>query len=289
MFQNQITMKTTTDFNTNHVILADLGKLAHYQEPVRCNHTIIILCRKGEISIEINYVTYRFKENGLLVLKPLDIVMLKDGSDDFDCTALMLPVSSLTPIMQDININDYKLLSQEPVIYHNDEYLQYVKQVFSLLACAKNIVDYAGFEKIAEKQVAALFYMQYHYNNRCNEYGNKSIKEPYSRKKELFRKFIMGIIGSHTVSREVLFYANELGVSSGYLNEVCKEVSDHSAKEIIDSAVTARLKYELSYTTKSIQELADEYNFPSQSYFSRYYKRMTGVTPSEFRQARADK
>ncbi|MBQ5616549.1 MAG: AraC family transcriptional regulator, partial [Bacteroidaceae bacterium] len=32
-----------------------------------------------------------------------------------------------------------------------------------------------------------------------------------------------------------------------------------------------------------IQELADEYNFPSQSYFSRYYKRMTGMTPSEFR------
>ena len=85
------------------------------------------------------------------------------------------------------------------------------------------------------------------------------------------------------MSREVLFYANELGVSSGYLNEVCNEISNHTAKEIIDSTVSTKLKYELSYTSKSIQELADEYNFPSQSYFSRYYKRMTGMTPSEFR------
>ena len=67
---------------------------------------------------------------------------------------------------------------------------------------------------------------------------------------------------------------------------MCNEVSRHSAKEIIDSTVAARLKYELSYTAKSIQEIADEYNFPSQSYFSRYFKRLTGVTPSDFRKGR---
>ena len=84
----------------------------------------------------------------------------------------------------------------------------------------------------------------------------------------------------------MLFYANELGISSGYLNEICNDVSSHSAKDIIDSTVMARLKFELSYTSKSVQELADEYNFPSQSYFSRYFKRMTGLTPSEFRKKR---
>ena len=71
--------------------------------------------------------------------------------------------------------------------------------------------------------------------------------------------------------------------------EAVNEVSGHSAKAIIDSAVTAKLKYELSYTAKSIQELSDEFNFPSQSYFTRYYKRMTGLTPSEYRKERAMK
>ncbi|MBR4967992.1 MAG: AraC family transcriptional regulator [Bacteroidaceae bacterium] len=55
------------------------------------------------------------------------------------------------------------------------------------------------------------------------------------------------------------------------------------------ASLAARLKYELSYTTKNIQELSDDFNFPSQSYFTRYYKRMTGLTPSEFRKERAIK
>ena len=103
------------------------------------------------------------------------------------------------------------------------------------------------------------------------------------RKTELFRIFINKLIESHSLSREVLFYANELGVSSGYLNEICNEVSKYSAKGIIDSVVATRLKYELSYTSKSIQELADEYNFPNQSYMSRYYRRIIGETPTDTR------
>ena len=130
-----------------------------------------------------------------------------------------------------------------------------------------------------------MFYVQQQFYSSCDDY-NTNFREYMSRKKELFRKFIKSVMDSHSLSREVLYYANELGVSCGYLNEVCNEISNHSAKEIIDSAVAARLKYELLYTTKSIQELADEFNFPSQSYFSRYYKRLTGMTPTDFRKNR---
>ena len=152
----------------------------------------------------------------------------------------------------------------------------------------KEIVAEDEFDKIASLQISSLAVVQQNYYNKYIA-KKESAYEYIPRKKELFRTFIKTLVESHSVSREVLFYANELGVSSGYLNEVCNEVSGHSAKAIIDSAVTARLKYELSYTSKSIQELSDDFNFPSQSYFTRYYKRMTGLTPSEFRKKRAMK
>ena len=150
----------------------------------------------------------------------------------------------------------------------------------------KELVAEDEFDKIAGLQISSLSIVQQDYYNKYVVKKDGGF-EYIPRKKELFRKFINELVESHLVSREVLFYANELGVSSGYLNEVCNEVSGHSAKAIIDSAVTAKLKYELSYSAKSIQELSDEYNFPSQSYFTRYYKRMTGLTPSEFRKERA--
>ena len=164
-------------------------------------------------------------------------------------------------------------------------YLGYMKQSFELIKTAQSIVSYDNFEKIVVKNVASMFYVQQQYYSTCTD-CNLNFREYVSRKKELFRKFIKSVMDSHSLSREVLYYANELGVSCGYMNEVCNEISHHSAKEIIDSAVAARLKYELLYTTKSVQELADEFNFPSQSYFSRYYKRLTGMTPTEFRKNR---
>lgn len=278
-------MKTTLDFVNDSIVYTELGLIAKFNEPIRSSHLVMILCKCGEATIEINYVNYTVKKNGFLSVHPLDIVSLINGSNDFSCSALMLPSSSFTPIIEELNLAHYDYVKRYPLIYFPEEYISYITQSFNLIETAQKIVSYDNFEKIVIKSVASMFYIQKHYYASCDNY-NTNFREFISRKKLLFRKFIKSVMDSHILSREVLYYANELGVSCGYLNEVCNEVSNHSAKEIIDSAVAAKLKYELLYTTKSIQELADEFNFPSQSYFSRYYKRLTGVTPTEFRKNR---
>ena len=278
-------MKTTLDFVTDRIIYSELSLIAKFFEPVRCSHLVMILCKSGEATIEINYVNYTIKEKGFLSIHPLDIVCLVNGSNDFSCNALMLPSSAFTPILGELNLSHYDYVKRNPLIYFPEEYISYITQSFNLIETAQRIVSYDNFEKIVVKSVASMFYVQQQFYASCDNY-NANFRELISRKKLLFRKFIKSVMDSHALSREVLYYANELGVSCGYLNEVCNEVSNHSAKEIIDSAVAAKLKYELLYTAKSIQELADEFNFPSQSYFSRYYRRLTGMTPTEFRKNR---
>ena len=271
--------------NADKVLLVDLENTNVFNRPSRCNHVILILCTDGEAEVEINYVTYKLQKNSFTTLVPLDIATLKSGSDDFRCKALLLPNKVYSPMIANLDLTHFKDVKRMPVITYEEPYFDMILQFFNMLESAYDILDYDDFEAYAERMVMASFIMQRSYirrlvKNRAPQPG------VLLRKKELFRKFIEEIVNSHTASREVLFYANELGVSCGYLNEVCNEVSTHSAKEVIDSAVTSRLKYELSYTSKTIQELADEYNFPSQSYFSRYFKRMTGLTPSEFRKKR---
>jgi hydroxymethylpyrimidine/phosphomethylpyrimidine kinase len=104
-----------------------------------------------------------------------------------------------------------------------------------------------------------------------------------SSKKEYFYSFMRELFNHHRHSREVFFYANTLNISSNYLNEICQSVCDHSAKEVIDYYLSSQLKFELNNSNKSIQKLTEEYNFPNQSYFCRYYKRMIGETPSDTR------
>lgn len=269
------------------IILTDFGQIDIISSPIRCKHIIYIVCLDGEAEVEINYVTYKVKRNSVLTLAPLDITTLKYRSDDFSGKALLLPHTLFAPIIMSLDVSFFKDIRLSPVVKFNGKLLEMVLKFFSILENAKELLNYDDFKEFTEKIVSSLFILQ---KGILNSIKESQPAQPVLdvRKKDLFRKFIVEIVASHTKSREVLFYANELGMSSGYLNEICNYVSNHSAKDIIDSAVVERLKYELSYTAKSIQEITDEYNFPSQSYFSRYFKRITGVTPSCFRKSRTD-
>ncbi len=269
-----------------HARLMKMDRITRPNEPLRFRNLVLVFCESGELTFELNYTSYTLKENGFLIITPLDILTFETATADYLSAVLVLPSEAFSPIFKDINILNFKYIKHTPVVNLQGEYLTLYKQILSTLWHIKELVAEEEFDKIASLQISSLAVVQQDYYNKYIAKRDNGF-EYVPRKKELFRNFINRLVESHQVSREVLFYANELGVSSGYLNEVCNEVSGHSAKAIIDSAVTARLKYELSYTTKSIQELSDEYNFPSQSYFTRYYKRMTGLTPSEFRKERA--
>lgn len=275
-------MTDLKDIDRKKISLVELGLEASYSKPFKSSCLVLVLCKSGEVNIEVNYVNYSLKTKGFLSIHPYDIVAFKGGSSDYRAQVLILPVTVFTPIIAELKLTHYDYVKKNPLIYFNDDYLKIIETTFEFIDRASRLLDNERFEQVVIKQVASLFYVQQQFYNSNSNY-NIELREHVSRKKELFRLFIKTLVEAHSVSREVLYYANELGVSSGYLNEVCNEISQQTAKEIIDSTVSARLKYELSYTSKSIQELADEYNFPSQSYFSRYYKRITGMTPSEFR------
>ena len=61
-------------------------------------------------------------------------------------------------------------------------------------------------------------------------------------------------------------------------------MSGRSALNIIDEYVIAESKALLHSTTRSIQQISNELNFVSQSVFGKYFKRITGLSPKEYRQ-----
>ncbi len=276
-------MITTTDYDNKHVFLSESNIKKHHDAPVRCNHLIVIYSTNGSVKVELNYTTYNVTANSLLLLSPLDIVTIKQESDDYKCWILVIPTLLFNSRMIQVDIDFYEKIKASPLISFDGAELEIVDKLFETLRLIRETFSYEPFEQAALNGMGILYQLYKHYFEK----SEGTVRKVYeSRKNTLFKKFVKELVSSYNKSREVLYYANELGVSAGYLNEVCNEVSNYSAKDIIDQAVSSRLKSELAYTDKSIQELADEYNFPSQSYFSRYYKRMTGLSPTEFRKNR---
>ena len=85
-------------------------------------------------------------------------------------------------------------------------------------------------------------------------------------------------------SRDVNYYANLMHITSKYLTNIVRQVTGHTPKTIIDQYVILQLKMQLQRTSQSIKEVAWEYHFTDVSFFCRYFKKHTGLTPQQVRE-----
>nr|WP_067288020.1 helix-turn-helix domain-containing protein [Marinobacterium profundum] len=81
----------------------------------------------------------------------------------------------------------------------------------------------------------------------------------------------------------VVEYANSLGTSAARLNRLCKQLLDKTAKAVPQSRLLLEAKRRLIYTRSNLDEIAYDLGFQDPAYFSRFFKRATGLTPGRFR------
>lgn len=122
--------------------------------------------------------------------------------------------------------------------------------------------------------------------NAVSQSGNNDIAQEVSnRRPRLTLNRYYEMVGSNvfTGGRNTRFYADKLCVTERYLYKICKKETGQSPKEIIDNFLVSAIKNSLLTTEMSLQQIADQYRFPDQSAFSQYFKRLEGISPSEFR------
>lgn len=100
---------------------------------------------------------------------------------------------------------------------------------------------------------------------------------------EIFNRFLR-LVNLHGCREHQLgFYAEKLCITSRYLGTLILSTSGVGAKEWIDRAIISKAKVLLRHSDKQTSQIADELNFPNASFFCKYFKRLTGVTPQQYR------
>ena len=82
--------------------------------------------------------------------------------------------------------------------------------------------------------------------------------------------------------RTVGFYADKLCLTPRYLNTVIHQVSHHTVMDWINQAVILEAQVLLKHSDLLIYQIADQLNFPNPSFFCKFFKRKTGMTPQEY-------
>lgn len=113
--------------------------------------------------------------------------------------------------------------------------------------------------------------------------AEKGVAMAGRRDRIIFEKFIALVNAHCREHRQLAYYADRLCLTERYLGVVVGQTSGTTAKEWIDRAVATAAKVMLRHTDKSISQIADELHFANDSFFCKYFRRIVGMAPGEYR------
>ncbi|MCM1033432.1 MAG: helix-turn-helix domain-containing protein [Odoribacter sp.] len=259
------------------------------EKALKLTGTLLILVRDGdEFDIEINMESHHIRRNTLIVGFPGTVVQLqRQLPDNIEAHILYFNLSFL----QNVNINMSSIAlppmiqRPEPVRELTDQECELLMKYLELLQI--NTVDDTNRQinkSIAASLLAALFYqLVQFYHKRITDMPDQA--RTVSRRNEYVREFLKLVHIHFVKERSVTFYAEKLYISPKYLSLLVKESTGRSASRWIDDFVLMEAKNMLRFSGKNIQQVALALNFSTQSSFGKYFKHLTGMSPSEYQKA----
>ncbi len=262
-------------------IFDDIRDIPFTTYPTRLNAACLVVCRKGWCKLSLNLQEYEVRKGMLCIILPEQIVQQGERSEDFSGSFIAVSrdfMDMVLPTVQQL-FPMFFMIKERPCIHVTSEEQQLFEEYHCFLWSKVKLKDNPYRKEITQGILLALFY-EIH-----NIYQGHTAQEriPKSRKEDLFERFIRNISESYKEERSVSYYADKMFLTPKHLSTVVKAVSGKTAGEWIDSLVILEAKAMLKSSEQSIQEISDELHFSSQSFFGKYFKHHTGMSPKEYR------
>lgn len=258
-----------------------------FDNPVRFSGLTIALILKGEISADINLEECTMGPGSLAVLGPSSIIRIKHVDwSKIDAYVLIVSSQFLHDLNLDANAFNLRAMVSRgsyPVGKLHQREANVLKTYIDLLQYnASENSEQVLSKNVARSLMQAIVYQMMQFQN--NHFGETHAKndEPRSRRLNYVQDFMNLVRLHHTRERTIAFYADRLFISPKYLSHLIKEATGRSAADWIDQFVIQEAKNMLRFSNKNIQQVAYALNFPTQSSFGKYFKHLTGLSPTEY-------
>lgn len=244
-------------------------------QPYRTKETRVIRVLRGAAKIYINLVEYEVRERMFIITPPNSLIELLELSEDYDFQ-IITPEDGFLPAVQSSDLTD--LYGQHGIrVRLTEEEWEQSGIFFSLLW--KSMQGSPFRREEARHLVLALLYNIRYIQDR----EQARIPSHPSRQEEIFHRFIALVNEHGKCERNVRFYAGKLCLTAQYLSTLIREASGQTVMQWINQAIILEAKVLLKHSDLLVFQVSDELNFPNPSFFSKFFRRMTGMTPAEYR------
>ena len=225
-----------------------------YKQPCRLKACIFALCVEGSISVSINLMGTEIKQGDFITLLPGTIIQFNGQKEKVRVAFVGFSSQCVTGVnLIQSTLTSFPILLEYPVITLNETIASYIKDYFALLARVST-GPYPPGTRMAQQ-----------------------ILQSFLQKVDILYNI------QPRKERRAQFYADRLGISLQHLSTTVKQVTGRNLLDIIAGVVLMDVKAKLKSTDMTVQEIAYSLNFPSASFFGKYFKRYMGMSPLEYR------
>ena len=245
-----------------------------------CMH---LLCRAGEGSLVFNERCYHIVKNDLVVIPHPSRTKNLAAAPGMEVEWFAADNKFLQSLLPSNNysIGGAVSLNQNPIIKLTDTQAAHILDDFRRLRDRMEERDLLFYREMMGSLCLTMMY------DIFEPHAQRDPTETHSDRTAYIVKQFLALLdtGICRTEREVRYFAERLNVSPKYLSATVKRVTGHSVSSFINRATVSILKKKLDDERLSLTQIADQMNFNTLSYFSRYCAKHLGQSPSDYRRS----
>lgn len=246
-------------------------------QPFMMDEIRVLVLQKGYVDVRINMIEHRVDAGSVVFVGRYVVTEITEVGDDIQAFVLSMSDELLRLASWNVMPKAFDGRLQNFVLPLTSQEMDYLDKLHLIIY--NSLKEQASSSQVALQLVGAIMtHISYLWEK--SEITQETAK---SREQLLFTEFIR-LVGQYAAERHGLdFYASHLCVTPRYMSTIVSNVSGRSAKHWIDEAMVNAIKVQLRYSDKQVAEIAYDMNFPNPSFFCKYFRRLTGMTPMDYR------
>lgn len=248
--------------------------------PLKVNKVTQVVISSGEISCIVDFYSYALKAPSMAMFLPGQVIESIEASEDFQGFGMVTTESFTDSLNLPVSFQERLSFKSKHFYSLNQEGLNAFTNCYGMVKSIMNQEGHPYKEEIIRHLFSAFYYgLGYYVHNSQQQ------KSVMTGQQEVCEKFISLASENFKEHRDIGFYADKLCMTNKYLSALLKQETGMTALEWIERFVVLYAKGCLSSTTMTVQEISDDLDFPSQSVFGKYFKRVEGMSPKAYRQS----
>lgn len=271
----------TEDFVIGNNADIDNNVLSLYtQYPCRLKAEIFVLCMGGSLEATINLSDYTIRKNDFITLSPGSIIQINKIEGDLKLYFMVFSSKFIEGISKTKSIIDLIYITKNHPILSLPKEFAYIYEEFFTLMMKVYYKEHSPYNPEILKCI--LLSILYRLSDMYHERPIRS-ETALNRSEEICKTFSHLVIQHYTTERSIAYYAKQMNITPTHLSNTVKHVTGKTVMDIISEVVIVDAKAQLKSTNIPIHEISDSLNFPNVSFFGKYFKRLTGMSPQQYR------